>query len=39
MYESFGLIGIQLPGIYQEKFDVSSEGASTRTVIVCIHPT
>ena len=26
MYESFGLIGIQLPEKYKEYFDVSSEG-------------
>jgi hypothetical protein len=41
MYKSFGLIGIQLPEKYKENFDVSSEGASTCTVIVfdtiCIH--
>jgi hypothetical protein len=29
MYESFGLIGIQLPAKYKENFDVSREGAST----------
>ena len=29
MYESFGLIGIQLPEKYKENFDISSEGAST----------
>ena len=29
MYESFGLIGMQLPEKYKENFDVSSEGAST----------
>jgi hypothetical protein len=39
MYESFGLIGIQLPEKYKENFDVSSEGASTCTVRVCIHRT
>ena len=39
MYESFGLIGIQLPEKYKENFDVSSEGASTCTVSVCIHRT
>ena len=33
MYESFGLIGIQLPEKYKENFDVSSEGASTCTVL------
>jgi hypothetical protein len=38
MYESFGLIGIQVPEKYKENFDVSSEGASTCTVRVCIHP-
>jgi hypothetical protein len=27
IYESFGLIGIQLPDNYKENFDVSSEGA------------
>ena len=37
MYESFGLIGIQLPEKYKENFDVSSEGASTCAVSVCIH--
>jgi hypothetical protein len=37
MYESFGLIGIELPEKYMENFDVSSEGASTCTVSVCIH--
>jgi hypothetical protein len=40
MYQSFGLIGIQLPEKYKENFDVSSEGASTRAVnSVCIHRT
>jgi hypothetical protein len=39
MCESFGLIGIQLPEKYKENFDVSSEGASTCTVSVCIHRT
>jgi hypothetical protein len=41
MYESFGLIGIQLPEKYKENFDVSSEGASTCAVYnsVCIHRT
>jgi hypothetical protein len=40
MYESFGLIGIQLPEKYKENFDVSREGASTCTVYsVCIHRT
>jgi hypothetical protein len=39
MYESFGLIGIQLPEKYKENFDISSEGASTCTVSVCIHRT
>jgi hypothetical protein len=34
MYESFGLIGIQLPEKYKENFDVSSEGASTCAVSV-----
>jgi hypothetical protein len=29
MYESFGLIGIQLPEKYKENFGVSSEGPST----------
>jgi hypothetical protein len=37
MYESFGLTGIQLPEKYKENFDVSSEGASTCTVSVCIR--
>ena len=37
MYESFGLIGIQLPEKYKENFDVSSEGEATCTVIVCIQ--
>jgi hypothetical protein len=37
MYESFGLIGIQLPEKYKENFDVSSEGASTCAVSICIH--
>ena len=37
MYESFGLIGIQLPEKYKENFDVSSECASTCAVSVCIH--
>jgi uncharacterized linocin/CFP29 family protein len=32
MYESFGLIGIQLPEKDKENFDVSSEGTSTCTV-------
>jgi hypothetical protein len=36
MYESFGLVGIQLPEKYKENFDVSSEGASTCAVSVCI---
>jgi hypothetical protein len=36
MYESFGLIGIQLPEKYKENFDVSSEGASTCTVRVLV---
>jgi hypothetical protein len=31
-YESFGLIGIQLPEKYNENIDVSSEGPSTCTV-------
>ena len=39
MYESFGLVGIQLPEKYKENFDVSSEGASTCAVSVCIHRT
>jgi hypothetical protein len=40
MYESFGLIGIQLPEKYKENFDVSSKGTSTCTVYsVCIHRT
>ena len=39
MYESFGLIGIQLHEKYKENFDVSSEGASTCGVSVCIHRT
>ena len=37
MYESFGLTGIQLHEKYKENFDVSSEGASTCAVNVCIH--
>ena len=37
MYESFGLTGIQLHEIYKENFDVSSEGASTCAVSVCIN--
>jgi hypothetical protein len=39
MYESFGLTGIQLHEKYKENFDVSSEGASTCGVSVCIHRT
>jgi hypothetical protein len=39
MYESFGLIGIQLPEKYKENFDVSSESPSICTVSVCIHRT
>jgi hypothetical protein len=40
MYESFGLIGIQLPEKYKENFDVSCEGASICTFYsVCIHRT
>jgi hypothetical protein len=39
MYESFGLVGIQLPEKYKENFDDSSEGASTCAVSVCIHRT
>ena len=39
MYESLGLIGIQLPEKYKENFDVSSEGTSTCAVSVCIHRT
>ena len=34
MYESFGLIGIQLPEKYKENFDVSSEDASTCAVFI-----
>jgi hypothetical protein len=37
MYESFGLVGIQLPEKYKENFDVSSEGASTCAVIVFVY--
>jgi hypothetical protein len=37
MYVSFGLVGIQLPVNYKENFDVSSEGASTCAVSVCIY--
>ena len=37
MYESFGLIGIQLPEKYKENFDVSSEGTSICTVIVFVY--
>jgi hypothetical protein len=36
MYESFGLIGIQLPGKYKENFDVSSEGASTCSPVLLV---
>ena len=44
MYESFGLIGIQLPEKYKENFDVSSfRGKALRlvtcTVSVYIHRT
>jgi hypothetical protein len=39
MYESFGLIEIQLPEKYKENFDVSSEGASTCAVNVCKYST
>ena len=39
MCESFGLTGIQLPEKYKENFDVSSEGASTCAVNVCIYST
>ena len=39
MCESFGLIGIQLPQKYKENVDVSSEGASTCVVNVCIYST
>jgi hypothetical protein len=39
MYESFGLIWIQPAEKYKENFDVSSEGASTCTVSICIHRT
>jgi hypothetical protein len=39
MYESFGLVGIQLPEKYKENFDDSSEGASSCAVSVCIHRT
>jgi hypothetical protein len=37
MHESFGLIGIQLPEKYKENFDVSSEGASTYTVLNSLY--
>ena len=37
MWESFGLIGIQLTEKYKDNFDVSSEDASTCIVSVCIH--
>ena len=37
MYESFGLIGIQLPEKYKENFDVSSEGTSTCTVLNSLY--
>ena len=37
MYESFGLIGIELPEKYKENFDVSSEGASTCTVLNSLY--
>jgi hypothetical protein len=37
MYESFKLIGLQLLEKYMENFDVSSEGASTCTVIVFVY--
>jgi hypothetical protein len=36
MYESFGLIGIQLHEKYKENFDVWSESASVCTVNVCV---
>ena len=36
MYESFGLIGIQLPEKYKENFDVSSEGASTCSLVLLV---
>jgi hypothetical protein len=39
MYESFGLIEIQLPEKYKENFDVSSEDASTCAVNVCKYST
>jgi hypothetical protein len=41
MYESFGLIGIQLHEKYKENFDVSSEGEGEATcaVSVCIRRT
>jgi hypothetical protein len=37
MYESFGLIGIQLAEKYKENFDVSSESASTCTVLNSLY--
>ena len=36
MYESFGWIGIQLPEIYKENFDVSGEGASIVFVYIVL---
>ena len=39
MYESFRLIGIQLPELkYKENFDVVSEGPSTCTVYIVFDP-
>jgi hypothetical protein len=37
MYESFGLIEIQLPEKYKENFDVSREGALTVTCTVSVY--
>jgi hypothetical protein len=36
MYESYGLIEIQLPENYKENFDVSSEGASTCSLVLLV---
>ena len=36
MYESFGLIGIQLPEKYKENFDVSSEGPKARRLVLLV---
>jgi hypothetical protein len=36
MYENFGLIGIQLLEKYKENLDVSSEGASTCSLVLLV---